>query len=102
MLRYVCAIALRLLSRLIRAVSLLPVLAVTGIVCLEYVVFVGIHLLPAMKGAKGPLPSLAFLLEALLFHFFVGCMGVSYYKVVMTGSFTTFPSYKLYCWMTPC
>lgn len=78
-----------MLSQLIRAVSLLPVFAVIGIVGLEYGVFVSTHLLPAMKSASDPLSSLALLLEALLFHFFVGCMGVAYYKVVMTGTCTT-------------
>lgn len=83
--------SLCLLSQLIRAVSLLPVVAVVGIVGLEYVVFVGTHLLPRMTSAHDPVSSLAVLVEALLFHFFVGCMGVAYYKVVMTGTI------HLYC-----
>lgn len=74
-------------SRLIRTVSLLPVLLVLAIVGLEYYVFLSAHLVPGLQRVYGVLTALAWLLEATLFHFFVACMSVAYYKVVTTGAF---------------
>jgi len=71
-------------SQLVRVVSLFPVLVVIAIFCLEYLVFLSLHLAPGMTSADDPLMSLAFLLEGLLFHFFAGCTAVAYYKVAMT------------------
>uniref|UniRef100_K3X943 Palmitoyltransferase n=1 Tax=Globisporangium ultimum (strain ATCC 200006 / CBS 805.95 / DAOM BR144) TaxID=431595 RepID=K3X943_GLOUD len=74
-------------SSLIRAVSVLPVLLVLAIVCVEYYVFTSVHWLPNAQlaaASSDPFAPLLYLLEAVAFHFFVGCMGVAYYKVVVT------------------
>lgn len=73
-------------SRLVRAVSLVPVVFVVAITTVEYTVFVRARVLPAVVHASGALALLAALLEAALFHFFVTCMAVAYYKVVLTGT----------------
>lgn len=56
------------------------------IVGAEYWVFCSEHLLPAMARAGGDtLALMARLLEAAVFHALLGCLLVSYAKVVLTG-----------------
>ncbi|RLN38228.1 hypothetical protein BBJ28_00016781 [Nothophytophthora sp. Chile5] len=74
-------------SALLRAVSVLPVMMVAVIVGIEYYVFVTEHWLPAFQRAVG-LFVLLRLVEIVCFHFFVGCMLIAYYKVVVTGYVT--------------
>ncbi|TYZ64539.1 hypothetical protein PybrP1_004561 [[Pythium] brassicae (nom. inval.)] len=71
-------------SRLVRAASLVPVVFVVAITAVEYAVFMGSRLLPAFARASDALALLAVLLEAALFHFFVVCMVIAYYRVVLT------------------
>lgn len=70
-------------NALLRTMSVLPVVMVVAIVALEYYVFMTEHWLPELQRSVGFFVFLR-MFEGVWFHFVVGCMAVSYCKVVMT------------------
>ncbi|KAI9987712.1 hypothetical protein PInf_023756 [Phytophthora infestans] len=71
-------------NALLRSVSVLPVLMVAAIITLEYYVFMTEHWVKEFQRSVGFFVPLR-ILEAIIFHFVVGCMLVAYYKVVFTA-----------------